>query len=153
LALNEVYDEFGMAQVTEAARLTPADVRFAVASWLPSALLVVPFEVNVQLDGMTRVSCPMSSYTPPGEALRPSLVRRLLGAKEQLVLASDAVHLVGADGAVHTFPMADAILVQQEDQTLLGDVRHGCLVDISGFTGVDKLVSRLPTRRHRLASA
>jgi hypothetical protein len=68
-----------------------------------SALLVVPFEVNVQLDGMTRVSCPMSSYTPPGEALRPSLVRRLLGAKEQLVLASDAVHLVGADGAVHTF--------------------------------------------------
>lgn len=150
-ALFDVYDEFGEAEVAAAARLGPADVRAAAASWLPSALLVVPVGVDVTLDGMARTGCPVSSFTPHGERLRPSLARRLRGAKDGLVLGDDACHLVAADGTVHTFPMADVMLVQRQGETLLGNIRHGCLVDVSGFTGVDKLVTRVPPRRHRIA--
>ncbi|GAB4052215.1 peptidase M16 family protein [Catellatospora paridis] len=149
--LLDVSDEFGEAQVAAAARLGPADVRAAAASWLPSALLVVPNGVDAALDGIARTGCPTGSYAPQGELLRPSLARRLRGAKDGLVLGDDACHLVAADGTVHTFPMRDAMLVQRRGETLLGDVRHGCLADVSGFTGVDKLVTRVPPRRHRIA--
>ncbi|WP_144118457.1 insulinase family protein [Catellatospora sichuanensis] len=149
--LFDVYDEFGEAQVAAAARLAPADVRAAAASWLPSALLVVPIGVDAALDGMTRTGCPVGSFTPQGELLRPSLARRLRGAKDGLVLGHDACHLVAADGTVHTFPMDDVMLVQRRGETLLGNLRHGCLVDVSGFTGVDKLVTWVPPRRHRIA--
>ncbi|WP_203693316.1 hypothetical protein [Catellatospora coxensis] len=149
--LFDVYDEFGDAQASAASRLGPADVRAAAASWLPSALLVVPVGVGVALDGMTRAGCPVGSFTPQGELLRPSLARRLRGAKDGLVLGDDACHLVAADGTVHSFPMGDIMLVQRRGETLLGNIRHGCLVDVSGFTGVDKLVTRVPPRRHRIA--
>lgn len=149
--LFDVYDEFGEAQVAAATRLGPADVRAAAASWLPSALLVVPVGVDAAFDGMTRTGCPVSSFTPQGELLRPSLARRLRGAKDGLVLGDDACHLVAADGSVHSFPMGDVMLVQRRGETLLGNIRHGCLVDVGGFTGVDKLVTRVPPRRHRIA--
>ncbi|WP_191839097.1 hypothetical protein [Catellatospora chokoriensis] len=149
--LLDVSDEFGQAQVAAAARLGPADVRAAAVAWLPSALLVVPNGVDPSLDGMARTGCPTGSYTPQGELLRPSLARRLRGAKDGLVLGDDACHLVAADGTVHTFAMRDAMLIQRRGETLLGDVGHGCLVDVSGFTGVDKLVTRVPPRRHRIA--
>ncbi|MEU8001005.1 hypothetical protein AB0B66_07575 [Catellatospora sp. NPDC049111] len=149
--LFAVYDEFGEAEAAAAARLGPADVRAAAASWLSSALLVVPVGVDIALDGMTRTGCPAGSFTPQGELLRPSLARRLRGAKDGLVLGDDACHLVAADGTVHSFPMRDVMLVQRRGETLLGNIRHGCLVDVSGFTGVDKLVTRVPARRHRIA--
>ncbi|WP_155372756.1 peptidase M16 family protein [Catellatospora vulcania] len=147
--LFDVPDEFGEAEVTAAARLSPAEVRAAASSWLPSALLVVP--TGVEVAGLARTGCPVSSYTPQGEPLRPSLARRLRGAKDRLVLGDYACHHVAADGTVHTFPMRDVMLVQRRGETLLGNIGHGCLVDVSGFTGVDKLVTRVPAQRHRIA--
>lgn len=150
-ALFGTYDEFGDEEIAAAARLSPADVRSAAASWLPSAMVVVPVGTEPDLDGMSRITCPVSHFSPRGEVLKPSMWRKLRGAADRLVLGDDAFHLIGADGAVHTFPIADVMLIQREGETLLGNVRHGCLVDVSGFAGADKLVTRVPPRRHRLA--
>jgi hypothetical protein len=63
-------------------------------------------------------------------------------AVDQLVL--------GGDGNVHTFPMADAIVLTGSKKVLIGDVKHGCLVNISQFGQVDKVSDRMPPRRRRL---
>ncbi|WP_144122795.1 hypothetical protein [Catellatospora sichuanensis] len=149
LGLLGVFDGAGPAEVAAMAQLSPAEVRAAVASWLGTALVVVPVGTEVGLDGLARVGCPLGSYVPQGQVLRPSLWRRMRGTDEHLVLAADGIHQVRADGSVHGFPYADAMLVEQGEQVLLGNVRHGCLVDVTHLGDVAALAAGLPPRRLR----
>jgi hypothetical protein len=150
-ALLPVCDEFSDEDFTRAAEISPSEVSTAVARWMDSAAVVVPTGTEPEIRGLTRRSCPVSAFTPKGEVLRPSMWSRLKGtAADQLVLGDDAVHLVGGDGNVHTFPMADAIVLTGSKKTLIGNVKHGCLVNISRFGQLDKVSDRMPPRRHRL---
>jgi hypothetical protein len=152
-ALFGIADEFGDDDRHAAADLTPAAVRDAAATWLRSAAIVVPVGTAVQLDGMTQTSCPVNHFTPHGEALRPSMWQKLRGrGADQLVLSDGAIDLVQADGTVHSFPMADLVLVERGKELLLGNISHGCLVDISGYRGAGKLEDRIPPRRYRVSS-
>ncbi|WP_212832040.1 hypothetical protein [Catellatospora sp. TT07R-123] len=145
-----VFDGAAPAEVAEAARLTPADVRSAVASWLHTALVVVPVGTVADLAGLARLDCPTGTFVPQGTVLGPSLWRRLGGgAQERLVLAIDGIHHVRRDGSVHPFPTNDAILVEQGKQVFLGNIRHGCLVDVSGLAEAKALAVALAPRRWR----
>ncbi|MBV1854511.1 hypothetical protein [Catellatospora tritici] len=143
-----VSDSPAPAELAAAAELTPADVRAAVASWLHTALVVVPVGTRAEL-GLARIDCPMSSYVPQGKVLRPSLLRKFGRGDERLVLAMDGIHHVRGDGSVHTFPANDAMVVEQGKQVFLGNIRHGCLVDVSHLAEAWALGEGLPPRRWR----
>jgi len=142
------------ADRAHAAAASPDDVRAAAASWLETAMVVVPAGTGVELAGMARSGCPVSTVVPDGVVLEPSSGsfwrrRRTAATVERLVVGDDACWLVGADGAVHTFPMADIMVVDDGPRVLLGNVAHGCLVDITTFGGRALFAARLPARRHR----
>ncbi|MDI1462809.1 hypothetical protein QEZ54_17675 [Catellatospora sp. KI3] len=144
-----VCDSASPAELAAAAELTPAELRAAVASWLHTALVVVPVGSGVQLDGLARFDCPLSSYVPEGRMLRPSLLRKFGRGEERLVLAPDGIHHVRGDGSVHSFPTNDAMVVEQGKQVYLGNVRHGCLVDVGRLADAVTLAEVLPPRRLR----
>ncbi|NUR70540.1 MAG: hypothetical protein HOU81_06950 [Hamadaea sp.] len=152
-ALLGVSDEPTSDQLREAAELSPAAVATAAVGWLRSATIVVPTGVTAELDGLTEIRCPRSAVVPSGDVLRPSRWRRWRnGADERLVLAPDGCHVVAADGGVHSFPVADAILIERGDELLLGNTRHGCVIDISEYAGADRIGDLLPARRRRRAA-
>ena len=137
-----------------AAEVSPSDVRSAAASSLSTTTMVVPVYTDVELSGMTRSRCPLNHFVPNGVVLEPlsrSFRRRLrkAGAAERLVLGDDAVYLVGADGSVHTFPMADSMVIDDGELFMIGNIAHGCLVNISAFGGRSMFAGRLPARRYR----
>ncbi|BCJ74998.1 hypothetical protein CS0771_45420 [Catellatospora sp. IY07-71] len=143
-------DEFGADDIAAARGLTPHDVSGAAASWLGSALVVVPTGTEVDLAGLARIGCPVGTFAPQGKVLKPSLWRKLRrGDDEHLVLADDAIHHV-RDGAVHSTPFSDAILVEHGTEVLLGNVRHGCLTDVTAFGAAKTIGVRLPDRRWRI---
>jgi len=136
------------------AEVSPGDVLSAAASCLATATMVVPAGTDVDLAGMSRTRCPVSTFVPAGVVLEPlsrSFRRRLhkAGAAERLILGDDGVCLVAADGSVHTFPMADLLVIEDGELVMLGNVAHGCLVNISAFGGRSMLADRLPVRRYR----
>ena len=63
------------------------------------------------------------------------------------MLSDDAFHLVGADDAVHTFRAADLIVVERGRQVMLGNIAHGCLVDVVEETGAKNSIRR-PSSSH-----
>lgn len=142
-------DEFGADDIAAARALTPYNVSGAAASWLGTALVVVPTGTVVDLPGLAGIGCPVGTFTPPGKVLKPSLWRKLRRADEHLVLADDAIHHV-RDGAVHSTPFADAILVERGTEVLLGNVRHGCLTDVTAYGATKAIGVRLPDRRWRV---
>jgi hypothetical protein len=149
-----VSDDLTEEDYAGAAAASPEDIRSAAASWLATATVVVPTGTDAELDGMSRGRCPVSTFVPDGVVLKPltrSFWRRLrkAGAADRLVLAGDAVHLVAADGAVHTFPMADIMVVDDGPMLMLGNIAHGCLVNITAFGGREMFAERLPARRYR----
>jgi len=157
--LFDVSDEPTLDQLRAVAGVSRAVVATAAVTWLRSATVVVPNGVEVELDGMTEISCPHGPVAPSGEVLRPSRWQRLRGHDERLILAADGFHLVAEDGTVHSFPIADALVIERtpamggKAELLLGNVRHGCLVDVTAF-GLDasSLGDRLPPRRYRRAA-
>jgi hypothetical protein len=139
----------------ELAAVSPSDVRSAASSWWSTATIVVPLNTDAGLVGLSRSRCPVSTFMPNGVVLEPlssSFRRRLrkAGGAERLVLGDDAAALVGA-GSVHTFPMADILIVEDGELLMLGNVEHGCLANISAFGGRTMLAERLPPRRYRKA--
>ncbi|GAA1644097.1 hypothetical protein ACFQY4_26800 [Catellatospora bangladeshensis] len=142
-------DEFGADDVAAARTLTPYDVRSAAASWLGSALVVVPTGTAADLPGLPAIGCPAGTFVPPGKVIKPSLWRKLRRADEHLVLADDAIYHV-RDRAVHSIPFADAILVEHGAEVLLGNVRHGCLTDVTAFAPAKTIGVHLPDRRWRI---
>jgi hypothetical protein len=148
---------FGVADDRElAAEVSPGDVRSAAGSGFSTATLVVPLDTDVGLVGLSRSRCSVSTFMPKGVVLEPlsaSFRRRLrrAGGPQRLVLAADAAYLVGAHGSVHTFPMADMLIVEDDELLMLGNVAHGCLVNISAFGGRTMLAEWLPARRYRTA--
>ncbi len=149
-SLLDPSDEFGADDIAAARALTPYDVSGAAASWLGTALVVVPVGTPADLPGLARIGCPTGTFAPPGKVLKPSRWRKLRrGDDEHLVLADDAIHHV-RDGAVHSTPLADAILVEHGTEVLLGNVRHGCLTDVTAFGAAKTIGVRLPDRRWRV---
>jgi hypothetical protein len=139
-----------------ASGVSPGDVRSAAGLGVSTATVVVPLDTDAGLVGLSRRRCPVSTFMPKGVVLEPlsgSFRRRLrkAGAPERLVLGDDAAYLVGARGSVHTFPMADIVIVEDGELLMLGNVAHGCLVNITAFGGRTMLAERLPARRYRKA--
>jgi hypothetical protein len=95
------------------------------------------------------MSCPTNDAALSGKVIRPSWLRRRSGDIERMVIGDDAVHVVGRDGAVHSFAFADAIVISYMGLTAIGNFAHGCLVDIGAFGALDTLVSRLAPGRFR----
>lgn len=146
-----VSDDFSALATAE---VPPSDVRSAAASWLATASVVVPTNTDVELTGMSRSRCPVTTLIPNGVVLEPlssSFRRRLRksGAADRLILRDDGVYLVGADGSVHNFPMADLMIVEDGELFMLGNLAHGCLVNISAFGGRSMFADWLPGRRYR----
>lgn len=142
-----------------AAEVSPGDVRAAAASWLTTATIVAPPGTEIEPGEtavLTRHTCPVSHFDPAGIVLEPLSTsfwrrRRKAASPDRLVLGDDACHLVAGDGSVHTFPMADAIVVDDGPMLMLGNLEHGCLVNISAFGGREMLADSLPARRYRRA--
>ncbi|MEV6964783.1 hypothetical protein AB0M47_06660 [Hamadaea sp. NPDC051192] len=150
--LFDVTDEPTSDQLRAVASLSPAAVATAAVAWLRSTTVVVPAGVTADLDGLTEQRCPTSEVVPSGDVLRPSRWRRWRGADDRLVVAPDGFHHVAADGRVHSFPQTDAMLIERGDELLLGNTRHGCVVDVSEYAGVERLADHLPVRRRRKAA-
>src|SRR6185295_11837209 len=113
----------------------------------PTGTEVEPGDTTI----LTRHACPVSRFDPTGVVLEPlsrSFWRRRRKAvsPDRLVLGDDACYLVTEDRSVHTFPVAD-----DGPMLMLGNLEHGCLVDISAFGGREMLGEYLPERRYRSA--
>jgi len=152
-ALFGVSDDFSALAAVE---VPPYDVRSAAASWLATATVVVPTNTDVELTGMSRSRCPVTTLIPNGAVFEPlsnSFRRRLRksGAADRMILRDDGIYLVGADGSVHNFPMADLMIVEDGELFMLGNLAHGCLVNISAFGGRSMFADWLPARRYRKA--
>jgi len=138
--LFDVSDAVIEEDLARAAGVSPGDVQAAAASWLATAMVVVPAGTDVELAGLARTGCPLSTFVPDGLVLEPSpgpfwRRRRKAALGERLVIGEEACCLVGVDGAVHTFPMADIVVVEDGPRALMGNIAHGCLVDITAFGG------------------
>ncbi|MGS2613652.1 hypothetical protein ACVCAH_03840 [Micromonospora sp. LZ34] len=130
-------------------RFTAQAARDLMARWLSSAMVVVPRGTRPTLPGTAEQACPRGSVQPSGEVYRPALLKRL-STKGVLIVGADSVATVDGDGDVHTVPLADALLVEQDGQFLLAHPGHGCVTDISGYSSaVARLRSVLPPRRVR----
>ncbi|NUR52020.1 MAG: hypothetical protein HOV71_28170 [Hamadaea sp.] len=151
-ALFDVTDEPTSDQLAAIATLSPTAVATAAVGWLRSATVVVPPGVAAELDGLTETRCPTSEVVPSGEVMRPSRWRRWRGDDDRLVVAPDGFHVVSADGRVHSFPLADTMVIERGEELLLGNLRHGCVVDVSAYAGAELLGDLLPARRRRRAA-
>ncbi|MEV6815596.1 hypothetical protein [Micromonospora sp. NPDC051296] len=137
-------------------RFTAQAARDLMSGWLCSAMVVVPRGTRPALPGTAEHACPRGSVQPSGEVYRPALLKRF-GTKGVLIVGVDSVAAVDGDGDVHTVPLADALLVEQDGRFWLAHPGHGCATDISGHSAaVARLRTVLPPRRvrqeHRLSA-
>ncbi|MEE6261522.1 hypothetical protein [Plantactinospora sonchi] len=122
-----------------------------MSAWLASTMIVVPRGARPALPGSTEDSCSRTRHVLSGEVFWPPLFKRRRN-RGILIIGVDAVSDVDGDGNVHTLPLSDAMVVERDGTLWLAHTGHGCLTDITDFSGVaDKLRSVLPPRRYRRA--
>lgn len=132
--------------------LSTATVARIAADAVRRATIVVPQGARPELAGMAEGGCPRYTVVPAGQELRPSWPRRLW-TKQRLILASDALTDIDAEGRTHTIPFADLLIVDTERHTYIAHCGHGCVTDVTAFArALAPLRDRLPARRWRFAT-
>ena len=126
-------------------KLVPADVADLFTAALPTALLVVPEDVRVDLPGVAEGGCPRGRIVPAGTTFRPPALATVLnraGRGSRLVLTADGVAQVDQDGDVHQVRFADVVGVEVHGESRLLFGANGCMVviDRSMFRGADAAV-------------
>jgi hypothetical protein len=121
----------------------------ALAGLLPSAVMVVPAGARPALPGLSEFSCADATYLPPGDEVRPPLLKRR-STRLRLIISTDSVSTVDEAGVVHTIPRDD-LLVIGGDGLWLGHAGHGCSTDVSAYAGFEeRLAALVPPQRHRV---
>jgi hypothetical protein len=123
----------------EVPQQTPLQMAAAAAALLPSAVMVVPYGTRPTLPGLSETSCWDAAYLPPGDEIRPPLLRRR-SHPPRLVIATDSVSTVDSRGSVHTIPAADLLVLASDDGLWLAHTGHGCAVDVSAYASSRKRI-------------
>jgi hypothetical protein len=142
---------FGFDAVTPADRLaavealTSTDVAGFFAAALPTALLVVPEDVQPALPGVAEGGCPRGRTVLAGPVFRSTGRGGPQGPGERgsyLVLEADGVAYVQPDGDVHHVRFDDIVGMEVDGDGRLVFGSHGCiiLVDRSLYRGADTVV-------------
>ncbi|MBU2670784.1 hypothetical protein KOI35_45515 [Actinoplanes bogorensis] len=128
------------------AEVTPAVVRETVSEALPTAQLVVPYEVDVHLPGVGEGGCARVREDPPGRVFKPPFLAQLLAREARairLILMDDGVALRDPDGDVHVVRWPEVVAVERDGAELTVFGANGCQVPIDPdlIAGTDKVVA------------
>jgi len=126
-------------------RLTPTDIAELFEDALPTALLVVPEDVRLELPGVSVGGCSTGRTVPAGTSFRPPAMAKLLhraARAQQLILTADGVAHVDEDGDVHRVRFADVVGVQVDEDGRVLFGANGCIipVDKSMFRGAEAAI-------------
>jgi hypothetical protein len=131
--------------------VTVEQVRERFAAALPSVQLVLPWEVEAELPGLTEGGCPRGRAEPSGRIFAPSLLAKATNRDARglrLILTDDGLALRQPDGDVHTVHWSEVVGVERSEgeRTVFG--ANGCLmpVDPELFRGVQAAVVAVDTR-------
>lgn len=114
-------------------RVTPAHVSALLTQALPSTLITVPEEVQLDLEGVNEGGCTRGRERPAGTVYRPPVRARMFNRaarRSSLVRTSDGVALVDDDGDVHSVAFDEVVGVMMDGGNRIVFGRAGCLVPV-----------------------
>ncbi|HEX6871415.1 MAG TPA: insulinase family protein [Micromonosporaceae bacterium] len=121
------------ARLAEVAAVTRADVARCFAEALPTALIVVPEDVTLNLPGVARGGCPRTREAPPGQVFTMKRLVRLIARQwraPRYYLTGSGLAMMDPDGDVHQTTFADVIGVQVDGDDRLLFSADGCLLPV-----------------------
>lgn len=132
------------SRLAEVARVGRDEVIECLGSAVPTALIAVPPDVTLGLEGVGIGGCPRSKQTPEGQRFPMKLLVRLLARQwrpMQLCLTDNGLALIDPDGGVHrtSFDEVIGVGVDGDDRTVF--CASGCVFPV--ITGAYRNGARL----------